>query len=147
MPPNRPQITYDPSPSVFSGNEPISSAEELQPIPTAARRFTSVSKYQGTTDQPPQHYWQGSESRIPVRVDSRTVYNTAEIENLVVHQDFRCKLFDLSDPAMLAEYINIMDKVMNGWFLLWKCLERSAPTDLYPKFWVEWLERWQAPRR
>jgi hypothetical protein len=107
----------------------------------------SVMKY--VDEQGPSHggplLWPGYHG-IPVRSSGMPALTEDEIDRqMEFHHDFHSREFDLSDPVQKAEYDDIMDRIVNGWYTLYY----REPPVREPQtgkrlVYMEWFQRYGA---
>ena len=92
----------------------------------------------------PQHgnqrlSWPGTLDGFPVigRGGSTTDLKQEEMENLELCYQYKSQMFELWDPAQKAEFDDIHDKIVNGWY---RPLKRSDVWDDEKKHYRVWLE-------
>lgn len=107
----------------------------------------SVTKYVGEQDA--DHggnlFWPGAMG-FPMRGAQAPTLTQTEYEDQVeVHHDFHSEEFDLSDETQKAQYLGIMDRIVNGWYVR----HYHEPPTRHPKTgkrvaYVEWSQRYGA---
>ena len=85
-------------------------------------------------------WWPGGPEGYPVLGPKEPFTKQAEYENLHLCGKARCKTFYLAKPDDLREYLEVRDRIVNGWFVqvdrerLW-----DTETQGYKVF-LEWVE-------
>jgi hypothetical protein len=100
------------------------------------------TKYRKPTNDRDDYHWYGDDSRLPIKNPGRAL-KREELENLVINNDFKCKLFDCSNADDMAQFEDIMDKVYNGWYAITKRLDNWAANKSHPVIWLEWVIRYR----
>lgn len=103
----------------------------------------SVMKYVGeqSADHSGQLFWPGAMG-LPVRSRGAPTLTQAEYDDVEVTHDFHSEDFDLSNEEQRARYVGIMDRIVNGWYVL---VYRTEPTRLPDGrlvVYVEWSQRY-----
>jgi hypothetical protein len=105
----------------------------------------SLKKYYGDLGGP-QHgndrlHWPGTLDGYPVRGSAAQVdLKKEETENLELNLDFKSKMFELWDPAQKAEFDDINDKIVNGWYLLQRRNDNWDEEHKHFRVWIEWAQ-------
>lgn len=63
-------------------------------------------------------------------------------DQLATVNDFRFKEFDLHDPSQTAAYREVMDRIVNGWYVLITCERAKDETGRIRYVYLEWTERY-----
>lgn len=104
-----------------------------------------LSKYHGEVGGP-QHgndrlQWPGTMEGFPVvGAESRPNLKQEEVENLDVRLDFKSKMFELWNPEQKAEFDDINDKIVNGWYLLQRRNDQWDDQSKHYRVWLEWCQ-------
>lgn len=106
----------------------------------------SVLKYVG--EQSSEHggnlCWPGAHG-FPLRGAAPTLTQAEYEENLEVQNDFHSEEFDLSVEEQKQRYDAIMDRVVNGWYILhYKEPPTRDPTTGKRIAFLEWSQRYGA---
>jgi len=83
--------------------------------------------------------WYGMPSRgnIPLGLSQEAYDNSFEVVG-----DFHKKEFDLSVPEDDTEYTQIMDRIVNGWYILHFIDRTRHPESGVRKIYLEWIQRY-----
>jgi hypothetical protein len=83
-------------------------------------------------------FWSEALGGLPYRGTHAPVLTRDELESQVeVHHDYKVEKFDLEDEEQQKRYINIMTRVVNGWYILHKNLEITPMQRV-----LEWSQRY-----
>jgi len=84
--------------------------------------------------------WPGTIDGFPILSDPSTQFNLKqeEVENLDTQMAFKSRLFELWDPQQKAEFDDISDKIINGWYRLLKRSEHWDDEQKHFRIWMEW---------
>lgn len=63
-----------------------------------------------------------------------------EVENIDLQYDFKSKMFVLWDPSQKAEFDDINDKIVNGWYRLLKRSDHWDEENKHYRVWLEWFQ-------
>lgn len=81
----------------------------------------------------------GTASGFPVRGSVQHL-RQEEYENLPHVLDFKSRKFVLTNDADKEEFEKIMDRIVNGWYSLYKRVDRWCDENGGPIVWLEWLQ-------
>lgn len=78
---------------------------------------------------------------LPILGHHDRLMKQEEVDEAEVVSDFRAAKFDTWDDASMARYVEVMDRVMNGLFIV----RRRTPEQWVPEhggwsFWMEWVQ-------
>jgi hypothetical protein len=105
----------------------------------------SIGKYMhetgGSLHDGKKLLWPGTADGFPV-IGNGAAPNLKkeELENIDLRLDFKSKMFELWDPAQKAEFDDINDKIINGWFLLQRRTDNWDNTHNHLRVWLEWAQ-------
>ncbi|NDD52734.1 hypothetical protein EBZ39_02440 [bacterium] len=105
----------------------------------------SLRKYHGEIGGP-QHNnaqlnWPGTLDGFPVIGNgNRPDLKQEELENIDIQYDFKSRMFELWDTAQKAEFDNINDKIVNGWYRLLKRSDNWDDENKHFRVWLEWAQ-------
>lgn len=87
-------------------------------------------------------YWPGTPEGFPVIAPPGTAPNLKqeEMENIDFRLDFKSKMFELWDTAQKAEFDDINDKIVNGWYMLQKRSDHWDDEHKHFRIWLEWCQ-------
>ena len=95
----------------------------------------------------PQHgghrlHWPGTPEGFPVLAQPGTPPNLKqdELENIDFRMDFKSKMFELWDEKQKAEFDDINDKMVNGWYMLQKRADHWDEENKHFRVWLEWCQ-------
>lgn len=105
----------------------------------------SIKKYYGETggsSHGNQHlHWPGTPDGFPVRGDGIPGnLKKEELEALDLNLDFKSKMFELWDPTQKAEFDDVNDKIVNGWYLLQRRNDHWDDEKKHFRVWLEWAQ-------
>ena len=85
-------------------------------------------------------HWPGTLDGFPVFSESGSGLNLKqeEVENLETQMMFRSRMFDMWEPEQKAEFDNINDKIVNGWYRLLKRSDHWDDDKKHFRVWMEW---------
>jgi hypothetical protein len=85
--------------------------------------------------------WPGTLEGFPVlNSGHRTDLKQDELENIELQYDFKSKMFDLWDATQKAEFDDINDKIVNGWYRLLKRSDNWDDEHKHFRVWLEWAQ-------
>ncbi|MEM2001853.1 MAG: hypothetical protein QXT77_04295 [Candidatus Methanomethylicaceae archaeon] len=86
--------------------------------------------------------WIDRYNPYPFKKDRSTeILKREEIDRFSeIFWDFKCRTFDLTNPSDYEDYIKVMDRIVNGWFVLWhrKYIENDKGEIV--KVYLEWAQ-------
>ena len=83
-------------------------------------------------------FWSVALGGLPFRGPQAPLLTRDEVEQLVeIHHDYHVQEFDLRDEEQRRHYIRVMERVVNGWYVLHKSMEPSPMTRI-----LEWTQRY-----
>ena len=86
-------------------------------------------------------HWPGTMDGYPVRGQGLPPdLKKEELENLDLQLDFKSKMFELWDPQQKAEFDDVNDKIVNGWYLLQRRNDNWDETNKHFRVWLEWAQ-------
>lgn len=85
-------------------------------------------------------HWPGTLDGFPVLSASTTHLDLKqeEVENLETQMAFKSRMFELWDPQQKAEFDDISDKIVNGWYRLLKRSDNWDDEKKHFRIWLEW---------
>lgn len=92
----------------------------------------------------PQHgdghlNWPGTADGFPVLGNAANL-KKEEFENLPLQLNFKSKMYELWDEAQKAEFDDINDKIVNGWYRLLKRVDTWQEEHKHYRAWMEWVQ-------
>lgn len=87
--------------------------------------------------------WPGTPDGFPVRMDPRQgtpLLKGDEIDDIPIRLDYDCGWFELSDPACLPRWKEVMDRITSGVYLRLKRTDVIDPNTGNLKVFLEWAE-------
>jgi hypothetical protein len=106
----------------------------------------STKKYFGDRGGPLHNnerlHWPGTSDGFPVVGGAALPpdLKKEELDSLDLRLDFKSKMFELWDPIQKAEFDDVNDKIVNGWFLLQRRNDNWAPEHNHFRVWLEWAQ-------
>ena len=85
-------------------------------------------------------HWPGTAAGFPVRGGQPTDLKQTEFENLDHTFDFKAQSFRLWLPDELQAYLEVMDRIANGWYAQRFCERHWSEEHAAPVIWLEWLQ-------
>jgi hypothetical protein len=104
----------------------------------------SIHKYygeQGGFNGADKLHWPGTLDGYPVK--SRGLppdLKKEETENLELQLDFKSRMFELWDPEQKANFDDINDKIINGWYLQQRRTDNWDEEKKHFRVWLEWAQ-------
>lgn len=91
----------------------------------------------------PQHggplAWPGTAEGFPVRGESADIRGD-EINEIPLAMDYKSRIFKLWEPEEHAAFNDIMDRIINGWFMQHKRIDRWCDQHCGLLIWLEWVQ-------
>lgn len=86
--------------------------------------------------------WPGTMDGFPVigGVGGPSDLKQEELENIDLQYDFKSKMFVLWEPEQKAEFDDINDKIVNGWYRLLKRSDHWDEENKHYRVWLEWFQ-------
>jgi len=105
----------------------------------------SLRKYHGeiggTQHNNARLNWPGTLDGFPViGAGHRPDLKQDELENIDLQYDFKSRMFELWDPTQKAEFDDINDKMVNGWYRLLKRTDNWDDEHKHFRVWLEWAQ-------
>lgn len=87
-------------------------------------------------------HWPGTPEGFPVLSSPGMPPNIKqeELENIDFRLDFKSKLFELWDVSQKAEFDDINDKIVNGWYMLQRRENHWDEEQKHYRVWLEWCQ-------
>lgn len=109
----------------------------------------TFQKYYGETGGP-QHgnqplHWPGTPDGFPFRGPMAPDLKQRETEDIPLVSDFKSRMFEMWDPVQKAEFDEINDKFLIGWYRLLKRSEHWDDEHKHYRIWMEWCQIYGAP--
>lgn len=105
----------------------------------------TLKKYHRETGGP-QHggdrlFWPGTMDGFPaIGPPGATDLKKEEFENLDLRYDFKSKMFELWDVSQKAEFDDINDRIINGWYYLQRRSDHWDEEHKHYRVWLEWCQ-------
>jgi hypothetical protein len=106
-----------------------------------------MHKYHAEHGGGPQHnnaflHWPGTMDGFPIAGGQKLNVDLKqeEVENLDLQYDFKSQMFELWDEKQKAEFDEINDKIINGWYRLLKRSDHWAEEKNHFRVWLEWFQ-------
>ena len=105
----------------------------------------SLRKYHGeiggTQHNNARLNWPGTLDGFPViGAGNRPDLKQDELENIDLQYDFKSRMFELWDPTQKAEFDDVNDKMVNGWYRLLKRTDNWDDEHKHFRVWLEWAQ-------
>jgi len=105
-----------------------------------------MRKYHGEMAGP-QHgdsvlNWPGTMDGFPVLGPRGQVNDLKkeELDNLDLRFDFKSRMFELWEPDQKADFDDVNDKIVNGWYRLVKRSDNWDDEKKHFRVWMEWFQ-------
>lgn len=103
----------------------------------------STRKYYGEHGGP-QHgdarlHWPGTVEGFPF-VGNPGDLRQQEVEDIDLQYDFKSCMFELWDPQQKADFDEINDKIVNGWYRILKRTDHWDDEKKHFRVWLEWFQ-------
>jgi hypothetical protein len=85
-------------------------------------------------------FWPGTQDGFPFRGDVAPNLKQAETEEIGLSLDFHSELFCLWDPDQKAAFDNVMDRIVNGWYMLREQEKIWDETHKHYRVWLQWAQ-------
>jgi hypothetical protein len=86
-------------------------------------------------------HWPGTMDGFPVRGDALPPdLKKEELENLDIRLDFKSKMFELWEADQKAEFDDVNDKIINGWYLQQRRNDNWDDEHKHFRVWLEWAQ-------
>lgn len=87
-------------------------------------------------------FWPGTRDGFPFRSSqpAAPLLQKSEYEQIPLVCDFHSGRFQVAEPEQKKLYDTIMDRIANGWYMLYKRHEHLDQTTGYLVIWLEWLQ-------
>jgi hypothetical protein len=105
----------------------------------------SIKKYFGDLGGPAHGndrlHWPGTADGYPVRGNSLPPdLKKEELDSIDLQLDFKSKMFELWDPVQKAEFDDVNDKIVNGWYLQQRRNDNWDDEHKHFRVWLEWAQ-------
>lgn len=106
----------------------------------------SIRKYHGENGGYPHGadklHWPGTLDGYPVKSTGALPpdLKKEEVENLDLQLDFKSKMFELWDVSQKADFDDINDKLVNGWYMLQRRTDHWDEEHKHFRVWLEWAQ-------
>lgn len=86
--------------------------------------------------------WPGTLDGFPVlgQLGAEANIKQEELENAELRKDFKSRMFLLWDEKDKADFDDINDKIVNGWYLLLKRADVYDDQQKHYRVWIEWAQ-------
>lgn len=87
-------------------------------------------------------HWPGTMDGFPV-ISPGNVFadlKQDEADNIELQYDFKSKMFRLWDDKEKAEFDDVNDKIVNGWYRLLKRSDQWDDENKHFRVWLEWFQ-------
>jgi hypothetical protein len=101
----------------------------------------SMLKYfrdNGGPDHGGDLHWPGTMEGFPFRGDRAPDLHQEEFETIAHAMDYHSKLFELWKPEEKQAFDDVMDRIVNGWFMQHR--RHDQWTDDGLAVWLEWVQ-------
>lgn len=86
-------------------------------------------------------HWPGTLDGFPVKSSGLPPdLKKEEAESLELQLDFKSKMFELWDPTQKAEFDEVNDKIINGWYLQQRRTDNWDEEKKHFRVWLEWAQ-------
>ena len=84
--------------------------------------------------------WPGTIDGFPVRGDNVPDIRGEEITDIPLALDYQSKRFCLWEPGEHAAFNDVMDRIVNGWYMQHKRIDRWSDEHGGLIVWLEWVQ-------
>lgn len=102
-------------------------------------------KFSGVNADPqgrPLHWHRAGLDHLPFRGTPPLLREAEMEENLVTTSDIKNGTFFVGDVEQNARYLELLEKVANGWYQIIYIDRYRKPDDTYYTVYIEWAERY-----
>lgn len=85
-------------------------------------------------------HWPGTPDGYPFRGSQVPNLQGDEAENLPLAMDYQSRAFKLWEPEHKLAFDQIMDRIVNGWYMLYRRRDEWSTTHDAPVVWLEWVQ-------
>lgn len=85
-------------------------------------------------------FWPGTMDGFPYRGQAAPHLKQEEMEQIELALDYKSRMFCLWDPAEKAEFDQIMDRVINGWYMQHVRKDEWDSEHQHYRVWLEWVQ-------
>ena len=89
-------------------------------------------------------HWPGTIDGIPFRGANAPDLKDKEIDNIKLEADFKSQLFELWDPEQKAQFDEVNDRALAGWYRILRRFEHWDDERKHYRVWVEWCQLYGA---
>lgn len=105
----------------------------------------SIKKYHNERGGPRHDnqnlFWPGTLDGFPaIGPSSVGDLKKEEFESLELRYDFKSKMFELWDAVQKAEFDDINDRIVNGWYYLQRRSDHWDEENKHYRVWLEWCQ-------
>lgn len=83
--------------------------------------------------------WPGTVDGYPFRGNVPDMRQD-EFQEIPLALDYKAQLFKLFDPVDAEAFANVMDRIVNGWYMQHKRIDRWSDDPCGPIVWLEWVQ-------
>lgn len=84
--------------------------------------------------------WPGTADGFPIRGEYNPQMRDDEYTRIPLVLDYKAKMFHLWDPVQLVEFHQVMDRIVNGWYMQHKRIDRWCDQYGGLLVWLEWAQ-------
>ena len=102
-----------------------------------------MSKYfsdRGGEDHGGTLFWPGTMEGFPFRGRAAPHLKQEEMEQIELVLDYKSRMFRLWEPAEKAGFDQIMDRIVNGWYMQHVRKDEWDPQYQHYRVWLEWIQ-------
>lgn len=92
----------------------------------------------------PEHggrlFWPGTADGFPVRAETPPLLHDEEYQQLATVLDYKSRMFCLWEPADKQAFDQVMDRIVNGWYMQHKRKDEWIPERQHYAVWLEWVQ-------
>ena len=85
-------------------------------------------------------HWPGTQDGYPFRGDQVPHLKADEINNISLALDYKSEMFELWDPIAKTRFDEVMERIVNGWYMQHKRRDIEVEGQLLPAVWLEWVQ-------
>lgn len=85
-------------------------------------------------------HWPGTSTGFPFRGEQAPMLRGIESDALVHTLDYHSRLFKLWEPEEKSAFDAIMDRIVNGWYMQHRRVDKDVDGHAEPAVWLEWVQ-------
>lgn len=85
-------------------------------------------------------HWPGTPEGFPFRGQQIPQLQGDEAYNIPLALDYKSDLFKLWEPEDKARFDQVMDRIVNGWYMQHRRKDIEVDGQILPAVWLEWVQ-------